>query len=120
MSTYEIEHEVEFEGTDEDGEETVTVVNLMVKVEVSGRHYPATWGYDGGSPEEFPEAEIVSIAWQPTGSGPWVEVPTCFDPLSKFDIESIEAHALKQHEDYDPREEYADRDDDFDDRDYAY
>jgi hypothetical protein len=32
-----------------------------VEVEITGGHLPATWGWDGGSPAESPEWEIVGI-----------------------------------------------------------
>jgi len=116
MSTIEITREIEIETTDEEGGVTVL---LSFEVEVSGRHYPATWGYDGGSPEEFPEAEIVSVSWQPTGSGPWVQVPSCWWPMTERDIEDIESEAVQSAMDDRGEDRYDDRDDDRDDRDYA-
>jgi len=32
-----------------------------VEVKITGRHLPATWGWDGGSPAESPEWDVVAI-----------------------------------------------------------
>lgn len=114
MSTVEITREIEIETPDEEG---VTVL-LTFEVDVSGGYYPETWGYDGGSPAEYPEAEIVSVSWQPTGTGPWVQVPYCWWPMSKSEIESIESEAVESAME-DTRDYDQEDDRDYDDRDYA-
>lgn len=121
MSTIEIEREVEIESLNED--EDSILITLRVEVEISGRYYPETWGYDGGTPAEYPEAEIVSVSWQPEGRV-WVEVPFAWWPLSEREIEGIEAEALEAAEkDYDGPDYDGDDDRydyDCDDRDHYH
>lgn len=90
MSTHEIEREVEIE----DGEDWV-VVTLLVKVEVSGGYAPATWGYDGGTPEEFPEAEITAVTWLDAPYGKQ-RVPGIWWPFSQKEEESIWGEAVEE------------------------
>lgn len=42
---------------DVDGE----VVSATAMVEVTGDYRPATWGYHGGDPPEYPEADVVEL-----------------------------------------------------------
>lgn len=60
---------VTFDATlERQGEVTVTI-----EYSVSGAYRPATWGYWGGSPEEFPEVEIETVTLE-TEDGDEVEV----------------------------------------------
>ena len=61
------------------------------------------------------------MSWQPTGSGPWVQVPSCWWPMSDREIEFVKSEAvesaMEDTRDYDQED---DRDyDDRDDRDYG-
>ena len=54
----------DFDDQDDDSQEEITV---GVDFDVSGRYSPATWGYYGGEPEEYPEIEIRKIVNYETG-----------------------------------------------------
>lgn len=41
--------------------------DVIVQIGISGDYRPATWGYSGGDPEEFPEIEIEKIEDAETG-----------------------------------------------------
>ncbi len=49
----------------EDGEESpvegIEYINVDIDYSVHGEYLPATWGYHGGSPAEYPEVEINEI-----------------------------------------------------------
>jgi len=81
-----MEHEVEM--TVEVGGDEVRVV---ATVEVDGQYHPATWGYDGGSPEEWPEASVVRVVRLDDGA----EVP--IESLSEKTVEAIESRAVETH-----------------------
>lgn len=42
-------------------------VDCTVEFEVSGRHVPMRWGPDGGSPEEFPDVDVLAVTVDATG-----------------------------------------------------
>ena len=42
-------------------------IDVGVDYEISGDYMPATWGYYGGDPEEFPEIEITRVVDLDTG-----------------------------------------------------
>jgi hypothetical protein len=81
-----MEHEIEM--TVEVGGDEVRV---CATVDVDGEYHPATWGYDGGSPEEWPEACVVRVVRSDTG----VEIPV--ESLSEKAVEAIESRAIETH-----------------------
>lgn len=103
-----MEHEVQVEVSI--GGETVSVT---ATVEVDGEYRPATWGFDGGNPPEYPEADIVSVVRQDTGATVAVE------DLSDRDRERIEEAALRLHDD-DDDDPGLDDDPGYDDHDLSY
>lgn len=50
----EVELEVELEVGDD-------LIVALATFEVTGEYRPATWGYDGGDPPEYPEANLLSL-----------------------------------------------------------
>lgn len=85
----EIETEVELAATVTVGE---SVVDAIVMVGVEGECRPARWGYDGGSPEESPEATILSVHyWDESGTKREINVAT----LPKAEVERIEGRAVE-------------------------
>ncbi|MEY2668997.1 MAG: hypothetical protein RJA59_1635 [Pseudomonadota bacterium] len=50
--------EIEFSTSITMGDEEIDV---DVTATVSGKHVPMRWGPDGGSPEEFPEVDVVAV-----------------------------------------------------------
>lgn len=50
-----IEKEIQLEGVDGIWRD------VFVEIYISGEYRPATWDYNGGDPEEFPEIEISKI-----------------------------------------------------------
>lgn len=48
------------------------IVDLGIDYSISGSYQPATWGYHGGSPEEYPEIDDATVSV--TGNGTSVEI----------------------------------------------
>lgn len=66
---YDLELEVEnwdFPENPNDESWPSTVV-LGINYTVAGKHRPATWGYHGGTPEEFPEIDTLEVFNTETG-----------------------------------------------------
>ena len=86
-------------------------VTLHVEYDIFGSYRPATWGYHGGEPAEYPEIDEMNVYAQGE-SGEMVEIST--DDLgpkaSEWIEEKIWANEDSRKDDYD----------DYDDRDYDY
>jgi hypothetical protein len=93
---------------------------LEIEFEISGEYRPATWGYYGGSPEEWPEAEVVEIYCE---HGPvpdqWIFGGAGWDPPWKdqLNMEALEREALEKASEYDGPD-YDDAYEDYCDRHY--
>lgn len=67
-------------------------VELEVEFETIGSYQPATWGFDGGSPEEFPEFEVTAIYLKDGSSVPflWIFGDKIWNPPWKLNLEDLE------------------------------
>lgn len=72
--------------------------------EISGRHIPMRWGPEGGSPEEWPEVDIVSVVLLDDDDIPRIDVTTA---LTSDELEVI-ADAVCLAASEDERERYND------------
>jgi hypothetical protein len=93
---YEIEAEITHRG------ETRSVIATVV---VEGRYRPATWGYAGGDPPEYPDAHIVDVRLIDCEDDDEDECVPVHE-LSQHDTDHICELALDRHadecDDYDP------------------
>ncbi len=53
--------------TDPEDEDTPEEIDVGIDYNISGDYRPATWGYHGGDPEEYPEIEIMRVVDLDTG-----------------------------------------------------
>lgn len=100
MSEYEVRLTAEVGGRE---------VRLLATVEVDGAHIPATWGPNGGDPEEWPDVDISQVVDEDTGT----EIPLL--SLDESTTEAIETKALEQHDE----RAFDGSDEDFDDVSYS-
>lgn len=68
---YDLELEVENWDDSVDGPDYRT---LGIDYKITGRHRPATWGYHGGEPEEYPELDEIDVYDVVTGQ-PLTDLP---------------------------------------------
>jgi|10_taG_2_1085330.scaffolds.fasta_scaffold136573_4 hypothetical protein len=66
-----------------------TETSLVIEAEVSGRYIPATWGYSGGSPPEYPQIDTIKVMF---GN---VEVT---DEIGKKEMEKIEEQVMEEYD----------------------
>ena len=66
-----------------------TETPLVIEAEVSGRYIPATWGYSGGSPPEYPQIDTIKVMF---GN---VEVT---DEIGKKEMEKIEEQVMEEYD----------------------
>lgn len=90
----------------------VDYIGVDIDYKTHGRYMPATWGYHGGEPEEFPEIELTSVIAY--GNGTSMEIP--LDDLDDKNLEYLQSKAEEQsleggNDDYD---DYDDRRDMYD------
>jgi hypothetical protein len=78
----------------------------------SGKYRPATWGYNGGDPAEYPEVEITNVT--AFGNGKSIDIPGESLSSSNYDYlqDKAEERAADGGDDYD---DYDDRRDMYDD-----
>jgi len=67
-----------------------TETSLVIEAEVSGRYIPATWGYSGGSPPEYPQIDAIRVMF---GN---VEVT---NEIGEKEMEKIEEQIMLHHSD---------------------
>jgi hypothetical protein len=70
-------------------------LDLLITLSVEGSYRPSTWGYNGGHPEEFPEAEILEVLWLRSDDDP-IKVPEAWWPFSRIKTQSILDRAVDQ------------------------
>ena len=109
-----------------DGEQIWGIVEYTADVHVSGGWRSATWGYHGGSPPEYPEAEVDNVQAKLVActddEGNDVDPPANWKELAmahfeKFGREHLEQRAYEgltsdpgEYDPRDPYQEYLDRD----------
>ena len=69
-----------FDVNAEDDDEEPEEIDVGVDYEISGEYMPATWGYNGGNPEEYPDIEIHKV----------IDLDTGEDITDDVDLEYIE------------------------------
>ncbi len=67
------------------------LITATAFIEVDGEYHPATWGADGGSPEEYPDATVTKVVW----SGE-TEVQIDLDKISPDEIARLEDRAIER------------------------
>jgi hypothetical protein len=98
----------------EDGEESpvdgIEYIYVDVESSTSGEYMPATWGYHGGSPAEYPETEIEKII--AVGNGKSIEIDA--NDLSQSNLDYIQQSEEEKASEsgYDDSDDYYDRRDD--------
>ena len=89
------------------------LLDVNFSVQVFGEYRPATWGYDGGDPPEYPEVEVTveDAASIRLRDGRWVPYNLVKLPRKLYDslIRAVEGYADKPLDDandgdYDPGE----------------
>lgn len=76
-------------------EATITIGGVVrtvtAEVEVDGEYRPASWGYSGGSPEEWPDATLVSASYTDDDGA---KVVLAIDAIDEADAREIESRAI--------------------------
>lgn len=67
----------------------IEYINVDIDYNVFGEYRPATWGYHGGEPEEYPEVELTDI----TAYGNGKSLPLPANDLSSKDLDYLQDKA---------------------------
>lgn len=85
--------------------------SVVVSAEVTGRYRPATWGWRGGDPPEYPEVIITGLsveAGEDEGGGPLPALEVDPGTLDEAVRVGIEDHAAELAEERRARKVYGD------------